>query len=66
MPQAGSPASDASGDYVLGLDAVGLDDIAAVGGKTASLGELRRLLRGGPVTTPDGFAVTAAAVSTSR
>ncbi|MBU3974195.1 MAG: phosphoenolpyruvate synthase [Alphaproteobacteria bacterium] len=47
--------------YVLSLDEVGLDDVAAVGGKTASLGELRRLLRGRAVTTPDGFAVTAAA-----
>ena len=47
--------------YVLSLDEVGLNDIAAVGGKTASLGELRRLLRGQAVATPDGFAVTAAA-----
>lgn len=47
--------------YVLGLDDLGLEDVARVGGKTASLGELRRLLRGQAVGTPDGFAVTAAA-----
>ena len=55
--EAGSPAAN----YILSLDAVGLGDVARVGGKTASLGELRRLLREGPVSTPDGFAVTAAA-----
>ncbi|HWQ85687.1 phosphoenolpyruvate synthase [Brevundimonas sp.] len=65
MTQASLPdrpaRSRSADDYVLGLDEVGLGDIAAVGGKTASLGELRRLLRGRAVTTPDGFAVTAAA-----
>ncbi len=46
--------------YVLRLDDLGLEDVARVGGKTASLGELRRLLRGQAVGTPDGFAVTVA------
>lgn len=54
MSKTASPGRAVPGDYVLGLDDVGLDDIASVGGKTASLGELRRLLRGGAVTTPDG------------
>lgn len=47
------------GSYIRSLDEVSLDDVAAVGGKTASLGELRRLLASGPVRTPNGFAITA-------
>jgi len=43
------------------LDEVGLDDLPRVGGKTASLGELRRLLHDAAVSTPDGFALTARA-----
>ncbi len=58
-------AHEASGsrtaDWVATLDEVGLDDLPRVGGKTASLGELRRLLREGAATTPDGFALTASA-----
>jgi len=38
---------------------ISLRDVPLVGGKTASLGELRRLLGDGPLTVPDGFAVTA-------
>lgn len=53
-------ASSAAG-WVATLDQVGLDDLPRVGGKTASLGELRRLLHDGPVSTPDGFALTAGA-----
>jgi pyruvate,water dikinase len=48
-------------DYIRWFDSLSLDDAPLVGGKTASLGELRRLLANGPVTTPDGFAVTAQA-----
>ena len=47
--------------YVLTLDSTGLDDIALVGGKNASLGEMQRHLRSAGVRVPDGFAVTAAA-----
>ena len=46
---------------VLPFDAVGLGDIGQVGGKNASLGELRRHLTSVGVQVPDGFAVTAAA-----
>lgn len=45
--------------YIRAFDSLALDDLPLVGGKTASLGELRRLLAGGAVQTPDGFAVTA-------
>lgn len=45
-------------DWIRGFDEIGLDDIARVGGKNASLGELRRAL-GGEAHVPDGFAVTA-------
>ena len=41
------------------LDEVGRRDVGLVGGKGASLGEMRRKLRGIPV--PDGFVVTAEA-----
>jgi pyruvate,water dikinase len=40
---------------------VGLDDVALVGGKNASLGEMIRELEPLGVKVPDGFAVTAAA-----
>ncbi len=36
-----------------------LDDVPLVGGKTASLGELHRELRGAGLRVPDGFAITA-------
>ncbi len=41
------------------FDDVGLDDIAEVGGKNASLGEMRRRLTASGVRVPNGFAVTA-------
>ena len=45
--------------YIRPFDSLGLADVPLVGGKTASLGELRGLLGSGPITVPDGFAVTA-------
>lgn len=60
LSAAAAPKGSPTG-YILSFDDIGLDDIAAVGGKTASLGELRRLLRGQAVTTPDGFAISASA-----
>jgi pyruvate,water dikinase len=38
---------------------IGIDDVAQVGGKNASLGELHRHLVPKGVRVPDGFAVTA-------
>jgi len=46
---------------VLPLQAVGLDALAEVGGKNASLGELMRALSAEGIRVPDGFAVTASA-----
>jgi pyruvate,water dikinase len=45
--------------YIRAFASLGLADVGLVGGKTASLGELHRLLAGGKVTVPDGFAITA-------
>jgi pyruvate, water dikinase len=45
--------------HILPFSSVGLDDIAAVGGKNASLGELLRVLTKVGVKVPDGFATTA-------
>ncbi len=48
----------AHGRWIRRFDEIGLDDVADVGGKTASLGELRQALPGG-AQVPDGFAITA-------
>lgn len=47
--------------YIRGFETIGLDDVPLVGGKTASLGELHRLLAKEAVTAPPGFAITAQA-----
>ena len=49
------------GGHVRSFDGLTLDDVPVVGGKTASLGELHRLLGQGPARVPDGFAITAGA-----
>ncbi|MFM7087119.1 MAG: phosphoenolpyruvate synthase [Cyanobium sp.] len=46
---------------VLPFEQVGLEDLAEVGGKNASLGELIRELEAAGVRVPSGFATTAAA-----
>ena len=45
--------------FILTFDEVGLADVPRVGGKNASLGELRRSLGAAGVRVPPGFAVTA-------
>jgi len=45
--------------WLLWFDDVSLDDVPAVGGKNASLGEMRRALVPLGVQVPDGFATTA-------
>ena len=48
-------------DYIAWFEEVGMDDVAQVGGKNASLGEMVRALRTEGVRVPDGFATTASA-----
>ena len=45
--------------YIRPFSEVGIEDIASVGGKNASLGEMFRELTSKGVKVPDGFAVTA-------
>ncbi|MBI4061632.1 MAG: phosphoenolpyruvate synthase, partial [Elusimicrobia bacterium] len=40
---------------------IGIEDVPSVGGKNASLGEMRRALSAAGVPVPDGFAITAQA-----
>jgi len=47
--------------WIKRFDEIGIDDIPSVGGKNASLGEMRRELALKGVKVPDGFAVTAEA-----
>ncbi len=48
-----------TGSYVLWFEELGAADVAVVGGKNASLGEMLRALGGRGVRVPEGFAVTA-------
>ncbi|MFC7493555.1 MULTISPECIES: phosphoenolpyruvate synthase [unclassified Nocardioides] len=48
-------------ELVLDLARIGRDDIALVGGKNASLGEMHQHLSAAGVRVPGGFAITAAA-----
>jgi pyruvate,water dikinase len=50
--------------FIRWFDEIGIQDIPAVGGKNASLGELRRSLANTSINVPDGFAVTANAYRT--
>jgi pyruvate, water dikinase len=45
--------------WIRWFDDVGMDDVPIVGGKNASLGELRRALAPLGIRTPDGYATTA-------
>ncbi len=53
--------NDLTGCYVAPLDALGRDDVAVVGGKNASLGEMLRNLSGLGIAVPGGFSTTAQA-----
>ena len=55
------PASFPSSPYIRQFSEISADDVALVGGKNASLGEMVRELAPQGVNVPNGFAVTAAA-----
>ncbi|WP_126246198.1 phosphoenolpyruvate synthase [Chitinophaga rhizosphaerae] len=48
-------------NYIMPFSAIRLSDIAAVGGKNASLGEMTVTLSGKGIRVPEGFALTTAA-----
>ena len=45
-------------EHLLWLDEIGIKDVAKVGGKNASLGEMLGNLTGKGIRVPEGFAVT--------
>lgn len=51
-------------DWIRPFDDIGMGDVASVGGKNASLGEMRRALTPLGIRTPDGFATTTDAYRT--
>src|SRR5690606_11470116 len=51
----------AQNPYIRWFDQLGMDDVASVGGKTASLGEMYRVLTPMGIEIPNGFAITSAA-----
>ncbi len=53
------PLEGTASGYVRWFDELGVGDVALVGGKNASLGELQRALRPHGVNVADGFAITA-------
>lgn len=48
-------------DYIIWFDQIGLQDLPAVGGKNASLGEMYKALGAQGVKVPNGFAISAQA-----
>lgn len=46
-------------NWIRSFDDVGMDDVPVVGGKNASLGEMRKALTPLGIRTPGGFATTA-------
>ena len=59
-----STEANTSTDLVVWFDQIGIDDVAVVGGKNASLGEMYRELTAQGVRIPNGFATTAEAYRT--
>jgi len=51
--------------YIVWFDEIGLQDLPLVGGKNASLGEMRKELSKSGVNVPNGFAVTVSAYEPS-
>ena len=49
--------------FIRWFDDLGIHDIPVVGGKNASLGELRRALSASGINVPNGFAARASAIA---
>lgn len=60
-PKLTAESADPAGTFVRPFNAISNGDVAVVGGKNASLGEMYRALKSAGVPIPNGFAVTAAA-----
>jgi pyruvate, water dikinase len=54
-----SPRGEPQRSTIAWFDTIGIDDVARVGGKNASLGEMYQRLAGQGVRVPNGFATTA-------
>ncbi|HEU0285195.1 MAG TPA: phosphoenolpyruvate synthase [Sphingomicrobium sp.] len=59
MLERGLAAQPLAGSYVLPFAEFAMENVASVGGKNASLGEMIRGLGGQGIAVPDGFAATA-------
>ncbi len=58
-PEHAAPTTSTGSAFIAWFDDVGMDDVGRVGGKNASLGQMRSVLAAAGVRVPDGFAVTA-------
>ncbi|MGD9963434.1 MAG: phosphoenolpyruvate synthase, partial [Thermoplasmata archaeon] len=58
MSKGANTAGKHNSELLLWLDQTGLQDIAKVGGKNASLGEMLRHLTSNGIRVPEGFAIT--------
>jgi len=61
MLKGADSAQKKNSEHVLWFDSIGIKDIAKVGGKNASLGEMIRNLTSKGIRVPEGFAITTTA-----
>jgi pyruvate,water dikinase len=61
MLKGADTAQKKNNEHVLWFDSIGIKDIAKVGGKNASLGEMIRNLTSKGIRVPEGFAITTGA-----
>ena len=61
MLKGADTAQKKNNEHVLWFDSIGIKDIAKVGGKNASLGEMIRNLTSKGIRVPEGFAITTSA-----
>jgi len=61
MSDTGAAAASGADRFIIGFEEIGIGDVALVGGKSASLGEMIQKLAPDGVQVPGGFAITASA-----